>query len=135
MERRMAANCVNKVYWLLTIHLSWYSGGNVLNFQNDLEDLDNCLTMHCVDIWIIRSLEFTHMIFAVISMSCLPCLMPLSSNELIFKCSTIQITLTSMHVQGELTAFPYSQNKSPALFPRSTDGSPHSSWPLSSSQP
>jgi hypothetical protein len=44
MERRMPANCVNKVYWLLLIHLSRYSGDNVLNFQNDLEDLDICLT-------------------------------------------------------------------------------------------
>jgi hypothetical protein len=88
----MPANCVNKVYWLLSIHLSRYFGDNVLNFQNDLEDLDICLTVHCVGIWRIPSLEFAHMIFTVISMSCLPCLILLLSNELIFRSNTTRIT-------------------------------------------
>jgi hypothetical protein len=40
MKWATLSKSVNEIYWLLPLNLTWYSRNNLLDFEDNLEDLD-----------------------------------------------------------------------------------------------
>lgn len=83
----MSAKGIYEINGWLPVNLSWNSSDNILNADKYLEDLDIRLAFHKVGVCylmlpMLSWLSWTYIIFSVISRSCFPCCIPLSTCQL-----------------------------------------------------